>query len=405
MLNRRTMLKMLATLPFMGGIAGSNAIKKVSGEKLARPTYSRDFFTELGVKPFINAWGTITAKSGSLMHPEVIEAYNYASQQFVDLNELQDKVGERIAEMLKCEGAMVTAGAASALTLGAAASITEKDPEKIKALPNLPGEQLEVIIQKTHRFGYDHAVRNTGIKMVEVDGPEEMEEAINERTVLMLFFNAAGEHSVNHEQFVEIGKKHNVPTFIDAAADVPPVENLFKYTEIGFDLVTFSGGKAIRGPQSAGLLFGRKDLIEAARLNTVPHSDTIGRGMKVNKEEILAMMVALEKYLERDHEKDWQEWENRVALIDEAVSSVESVETERYVFPVANHVPHLSVKWNQDTVKISPPELRERLENGYPSIVTFGGDESVEISVFMMQPEEVGIVAERLKDELELAIG
>lgn len=398
------MLKMLATLPFMGGLAGSKAIKKVSGEKLVRPTYNRDFFTELGVKPFINAWGTITAKSGSLMHPEVIEAYNYASQQFVDLNELQDKVGERIAEMLKCEGAMVTAGAASALTLGAAAGITGKDPEKIRALPNLPGEQLEVIIQKSHRFGYDHAVRNTGVKMVEVDGPEEMEDAINEKTVLMLFFNAAGEHSVSHEQFVEIGKNHNVPTFIDAAADVPPVENLFKYTEVGFDLVTFSGGKAIRGPQSAGLLFGRKDLIEAARLNTVPHSDTIGRGMKVNKEEILAMMVALEKYLERDHEKDWQEWENRVARIDEAVSAVPSVETERYVFPVANHVPHLSIKWDMDTIQISPPELRERLENGYPSIVTFGGDESVEVSVFMMQPEEVGIVAKRLKEELEMAM-
>lgn len=404
MLNRRTMLKMLATLPFMGGLAGSNAIKNVSGKKLAQPSYSRDFFTELGVKPFINAWGTITSKSGSLMHPEVIEAYNYASQQFVDLNELQDKVGERIAEMLKCEGAMVTAGAAAAMTLGTAACITGKDPEKIRLLPNLPGERLEVIIQETHRYGYEHAVRNTGIKMVEVDGPEEMEEAINDRTVMMLFFNAAGKHSVTHEQFVEVGKKHNVPTFIDAAADVPPVENLFKYIEMGFDLVTFSGGKAIRGPQSAGLLYGRKDLIEAARLNGVPHSDSIGRGMKVNKEEILSMMVALEKYLERDHDKDWEEWENRVALIDEAVSSVESVETNRYVFPVANHVPHLSVKWDQDTINITPAELREKLENGYPSIVTFGGNESVEVSVFMMQPEEVGIVAKRLKEELQIAL-
>lgn len=404
MLNRRTMLKMLATLPFVGGVAGSNAIRKVSGEKLVQPTYNRDFFTELGVKPFINAWGTITSKSGSLMHPEVIEAYNYASQQFVDLNELQDKVGERIAEMLNCEGAMVTAGAAAAMTLATAACITGKDPEKIRLLPNLPGERLEVIIQKTHRYGYDHAVRNTGIKMVEVDGPEEMRNAINDRTVMMLFFNAAGKHSVEHEEFVAIGKEHDVPTFIDAAADVPPVENLFKYNQMGFDLVTFSGGKAIRGPQSAGLLYGRKDLIEAARLNGVPNSDTIGRGMKVNKEEILSMMVALEKYLERDHEKDWEEWENRVALIDEAVSSVESVETNQYVFPVANHVPHLSVKWDQDTINITPPELREKLENGYPSIVTFGGNESVEVSVFMMQPEEVGIVAKRLKEELQMAL-
>lgn len=396
------MLKLLATLPIVGG---TGLVRKVSGEKLLQPDYRRDFFKELGLRPFINAWGTITAKSGSLMHPEVIEAINYASQQFVDLNELQDRAGERIAEMLNCEAAMVTAGAASAMTLGTAACITGKDQEKIKQLPRLAGPTPEVIIQKTHRFVYDHAVRNAGVKMVEVDGPDEMEKAVNGKTVMMLFFNAAAEHSVSHEEFVEIGKKHNVPTFNDAAADVPPVENLFKYIEMGFDLVTFSGGKAIRGPQSAGLLYGRQDLIEAARLNNVPNGDTIGRGMKVNKEEVLAMMVALEKYLERDHEKDWNEWEERIDRIDSAVKTVPSVETEKYVPPVANHVPHLSIKWDQKAVRITPEELREKLRYGHPSIETFGGNDSVEISVFMLQPEEVGIVGRRLKEELQMAAG
>jgi len=398
------MLKMLATMPLVGGLAGSQLIRKPSGARLERPSYSRDFFTELGLRPFINARGTITRLSGSLMHPEVIEALNYASQQFVNLDDLQDMVGERIAEMLNCEAAMVTAGAASGMTLGTAAAITGKNPEMIRNLPNLEGRQREVIIQRTHRFSYDHAVRNTGIKLVEVDGPHELHRAVNQRTVMMLFYNAASEHSVSKEEFVKIGKHHNIPTFNDAAADVPPVENLFKYIEMGFDLVTFSGGKAIRGPQSAGLLFGRKDLIEAAKLNHNPNADTIGRGMKVNKEEILAMMVALEHYLARDHEADWKRWEEWVERINRSVRNVPSVETEEYVPPVANHVPHLRIRWDEERVKITPEEAREKLRFGHPSIETFGGRNSLDISVFMLQPEEVGIVGRRVKEVLEEAV-
>jgi uncharacterized pyridoxal phosphate-dependent enzyme len=379
-------------------------IRKPSGSRLERPSYSRDFFTELGLRPFINARGTITRLSGSLMHPEVMESLNYASQQFVNLDDLQDRVGERIAEMLNCEAAIVTAGAASGMTLGTAAAITGKDPELIRNLPNLDGRPREVIIQKTHRFSYDHAVRNTGVKLVEVDGPREMMQAINQRTVMMLFYNAASEHSVSREKFVEFGKLYDVPTFNDAAADVPPVENLFKYIEMGFDLVTFSGGKAIRGPQSAGLLFGRKDLIEAAKLNNNPNADTIGRGMKVNKEEILAMMVALERYLARDHEADWTRWEEWVERIDRSVQNVPSVETEEYVPPVANHVPHLRIRWDEDQVKITPEEAREKLRFGHPSIEAFGGRNSLDISVFMLQPEEVGIVGRRVKEVLEEAV-
>ena len=400
MINRRKTLKILAGLPFIGGMAASALLTKPSGAKLDRPRYTRDFFTELGLRPFINARGTITALSGSLMLPEVLEAVNYASQQFVSLNDLQDRVGERIAEMLNCEAAMVTSGAAAGMTLGTAGCITGDDREKIRLLPNLSGPQREVIIQKTHRFAYDHAVRNCGIKLVEVAGPEEMEQAINERTVMMLFYNAASEHSVSKVEFVAIGKRHNVPTFNDAAADVPPVENLFKYTELGFDLVTFSGGKAMRGPQSAGLLFGRKDLIEAAKMNNNPNADSIGRGFKVNKEEILAMMVALENYLGRDHEKDWQEWENRVERIASAVDNIPTVETEQYVPAVANHVPHLRITWDEEELEVTPEEVREKLRFGHPSIEAAGGGNSLDLSVFMMQPEEVGIVGRRIREAL-----
>lgn len=401
MVSRRKMLKLLAGLPLVGGYAAGELIRKPSGARLERPTYRRDFFTELGVRPFINARGTITRLSGSLMRPEVIEALNYASQQFVNLDELQDRVGERIASLLGSEAAMVTAGAASAMTLGTAACITGKDMNKIRLLPNLEGPPREVIIQRTHRFSYDHAVRNTGVKLVEVDGPEEMQRAMSNRTVMMLFFNAAREHSVSHEQFVEIGKRNRVPTMNDAAADVPPVGNLFKYIEMGFDLVAFSGGKAIRGPQSAGLLYGRRDLIEAAKLNNNPNADSIGRGMKVNKEEILAMMVALEEYLKRDHDADWQEWESRVERIADSVRDLPSVRLETYIPPVANHVPHLRIEWDASRIRISPEEVREALRYGHPSIEAHGGRESLNVSVFMLQPEEVRIVGRRIREILQ----
>jgi seryl-tRNA(Sec) selenium transferase len=318
---------------------------------------------------------------------------------------VQDKVGARIARLLRCEAAMVTAGAACAMTLGTAAAITGTDPEKIRLLPNLPGPPREAIIQKTHRFGYDHAVRNCGVRMVEVDGPAEMEAAINERTVLALYYNAASESSISREDFVAIGKRRGVPTFNDAAADVPPVENLFRYIEIGFDLVTFSGGKAIRGPQSAGLLYGRKDLIEAARLNHSPNGDTIGRGMKVNKEEMFAMLVALEAYLDRDHEAEWAEWVERTERIAGLVESVPTVRGVTDVNPgPANYYPGLRLSWDVGRIGMTPNEVADALRNGVPSIEVSANDESLNIAVVTLEPEHVDIVGSRIREVLEQAM-
>ncbi len=402
MLSRRKMLRMLAALPLVGGMAGTGLVKKVSGPAAKNSAYRRDYFTELGVRRFINGRGTITTLSGSLMPPEVIEAINYASNQFVNLIELNEKVDRRIAEMLNCEDAHVTAGAASAIQLATAAAVTGLDREKMRQIPNIPGSQPEVIMPKNHRI-YEQQLTACGVKLVEADGPEEMEQAINENTVLGFYFNASPHKSISKEDFVSIGKKYNVPTFNDAAADVPPVENLFKYIEMGFDIVTFSGGKGIRGPQSAGLLFGRKDLIEAARLNHSPYG-SIGRGMKVNKEEVLGMMVALELYLEKDHDREWKMWESWVDRIAAAAGSVPSVETEKYVPEIANHVPHLRITWDQNRVRISPSDVRENLQKGHPSIEVFGGQDYLEMNVFMMKPEEVGIVARRIREVLEQAV-
>src|SRR6266699_6643206 len=220
MWSRRRFLESVSGLPIVGGIVGARA---VPADAAAPRSTGRDYFRELGVRPFINAAGTYTAMTASLMPPEVMEAINYASRHYVMLDELHDKVGARIAALIHAEGAMVTSGAASALTLGTAAVLTGTDRQKIVDLPNLAGMKSEVIVQKAHRFGYEHAVRNCGVRLVEVETREELERAMSEKTAMMLFYNAMNrEGRIQDEEFAQLGKKHAIPTFNDAAADVPP---------------------------------------------------------------------------------------------------------------------------------------------------------------------------------------
>ena len=398
--NRREMIKRLSALPLVGGFFGTQALATATSELVAR-----DYFKELGVRTFINAAGTYTALTGSLMHKEVVDAINFASKQYVKLDDLQDKVGERIAELLGCEAAMVTAGAASAISLGTAGVLTGMDQKKAAMIPtDLSGMKTEVILQTSHNIGYAHAIRNCGVKLVFVETRADLEKAINKETAMMWFFNGNNfVGKIQHEEWLEVGKKYGIPTFNDCAADVPPVENLWKYTEMGYDLVCFSGGKGIRGPQSAGLLLGKKDLIAAARLSSPPRGDTVCRTNKVNKEEILGMMIALESYLERDHEADWKLWDGQVKLIAEKVGAIDGVEAEIHIPPIANHVPSLRFRWDQDKVKTTPDEVREALRKGHPSIETVGGRESVDITTWMMNPGEERIVASRLHEILQSA--
>jgi uncharacterized pyridoxal phosphate-dependent enzyme len=404
MAKRRDILKGLVTLPMMGVASG----ELMAGTfKENQKEVDRDYFKELGVRTFINAAGTYTALTASLPHPEVIKAINYSALQYAKLEELQDRVGERLAELLKCESAMVTSGAFSALTLGTAGVITGGDSAKADRIPtDMTGLKTEVIVQKKHRVGYDHAIRNCGVKLIEVETRKELEAAISEKTAMLFFLNYNNfEGQIKDAEFVEIGKKHKIPTMNDCAADVPPVENLWKYTQMGFDLVCFSGGKGIRGPQSAGLLLGRKDLIQAARKNAPPNGATVGRGMKVNKEEILGMLVAIEVYLTRDHKADWSLWEKQVKMIGDAASSVAGVTPEFHVPAIANHVPSIRLRWDTKKVKITPDQAREALRNGHPSIETMGGSESIDITTWMMLPGEERIVSKRIKDILQQAAG
>ena len=371
------------------------------------PSSERDFFRELGVRTFINAAGTYTLLSASLMLPEVVAAMGYAAKHFVDIDELQAAAGERIAQLLGCEAAIVTSGAAAALTLGTAACLTGEDPVYVRQIPDLTGLKSEVIIQKAHRFLYDHAIRNCGIKFVEIETTAELESAISGNTAMMLFFNDNEPRGkIKAEEFIALGKKHLIPTFNDAAADVPPTENLSKFLRMGFDLVTFSGGKGMRGPQNAGLLLGRKDLIRAARLNSAPNGDTIGRGLKVSKEAVLGMVVAVEMYLKRDSEAETKEWERRINLLAASLADIEALNVEIFTPAIANHVPHLKVTWNKDSLKVSADDIRQQLRAGAVSIEAIpaysyepaADCEEIRFGVWMMQSNEAEIVAERLRE-------
>ena len=398
MWSRRRFLETISTLPLVGGVVGAAGASVATA---AAGGGSRDYFKELGIRPFINAAGTYTAMTASLMPPEVMDAINYASRHYVMLEELGEKVGERIAKLVKAEAAMVTSGAASALTLGTAGVLTGMDNQKMVDLPNLANMKSEVIIQKSHRFGYDHAVRNCGVKLIEVETREELERAINPQTAMMVFYNNNNPiGQIKDAEFVQLGKKHGVPTLNDAAADVPPVENLWKYTAMGFDLVAFSGGKGIRGPQSAGLLLGRKDLIAAARRNAPPNGNTVGRGMKVNKEEMVGMLAALELYVGKDHQREGKEFEKRAETIRGSAASVSGVKAEVFVPEVANHVPHVRVTWDGGTRQAAAAAVNA-MRDGEPSIAIRNEEAALVIGVWMMRNGEDKIVARRLKEVLE----
>jgi L-seryl-tRNA(Ser) seleniumtransferase len=358
-------------------------------------------YERLGVRTRINAKGTYTYLTGSLVPPEVTRAMEEASRHYVFLVDLQAAVGKKIAEMLGVEAAMVTSGAAGAILLGTAACVAGSDPEKILRLPDITGMKSEVIIQKIHRNAFDHAIRNVGVKLVVVETAEEMENAISEKTAMMYFLNGAqNQGKVGLKQFIEIGKRHGVPTFNDAAADVPPKEHLNEYVKMGFDLVTFSGGKGLRGPQCAGLMIGRKDLIEAARLNNNPHEDTIGRPCKVGKEEICGMFAALERYWTIDHAAEWKDWEARLTSVEKVVATVPGVHMGRHVPEVANHVPHLYFQWDEKAFGLTQAECVKQLEDGDPSIICLEGEsnQSMSVTPYMMKPGEERIVARRLKE-------
>jgi uncharacterized pyridoxal phosphate-dependent enzyme len=406
-MKRRDALRNISIWPIAGLAIGSALpLESILASPVTPPAAKRDLFKELGIRTFINAAGTYTIMSGCLMHEEVLDAIRSTAGEFAMIDEVQDKVGEKIAQLCHAEAATITAGCWSALVLGMAGVLTRMDLKKVAQLPRLEGIKSEVLVQKSHNEGYVHALTTTGVKMVEVETAEDVEKAVNENTAMMWFLNYMGtEGKIPDKEWVALAKKHNIPTMIDMAADVTPVENLWKFNDMGFDLVCVSGGKGLRGPQSAGILMGKKDLIAAARLNAPPRGDNIGRGMKVNKEEILGMYVALERFINQDYTKQWKIWEDRISVMENAAKKVNGVTTAVTVPPIANHTPTLTISWNISKVKVSRRDFMERLRKGEPSIEVMGGkDNSIVITSWNLKPGQEKIVAGRLKEELSKAV-
>ena len=356
-------------------------------------------YASLGVKPVINGVGVVTVLGGSIMPTEVVRAMEEASRYFIPLPELQKKVGARVAELLKAPAAMVTCGAASAISVGTSACLSQGDPAKLRRLPGRDGIKYEVIQQKTHRSGYEHQMESVGAKIVTVETRRELESAINERTGMLFFLNKADPNGeIKMEEFVKIAKERGIPTMNDCASDATPKENLWKYTQMGFDLVIFSGGKALRGPQSSGLLLGRKDLIDAA-LPAMSPAGGIGRGMKVGKEEMCGLLAAVERYLKVDHAAEWRDVEARVTSIRKALEGIPGVKTDRHIPVIANEVPHVTVEWDES--RITSQQVGEKLLAGDPPIhVQRPGKGKLLISVWMMRGREHEVVGKRLREIL-----
>jgi len=401
-MKRREILKSLTLLPLAGGITATAAPLNTM---LTAPAAGRDLFKELGIRTFINAAGNYTVMSGSLMPAEVMDAINGASKKFALVDDVQEKVGAKIAEICHAEAALVSAGCWSALMLGMAGVLTGMDSKRVSQVPNLAGTGMksEVILQKSHSWGYDHALTQAGVKLIMVETRAELEAAINEKTAMLWFLNReVHKGQIKHDEWLKLGKKHNLPTMIDIAADVPPVENLWKFNDMGFDLVVISGGKAMRGPQSTGILMGKKKYVDAARLSNNPRGG-IGRGQKVNKEEVIGMYAALERFINLDHKKEWEMWERKIALIASAIKSIPGVNTETYI-PVTldNQMPTLKVTWDPAKIRLTNIEMGERLRNGNPSVevISWEAPNTLRCGMHVLEAGEEKIVATRLKEEL-----
>ena len=405
-MKRRDVIRILSSAPIVGGLIGSVPFQTAIADEAEAAVPGRDLFKELGLKTFINASCVCTTLTASLMPPEVTQAISKGAEEFVLLNDVLDKVGEKIAELCHAEAATVTAGCWSALVQGLAGAMTGMDRKKVMQLPNVDNMRSEVIVQKSHANGYHLALRNTGATLIIVESAEEAEAAVNEKTALLWFLNRElNKGKMGYKQWIALGRKHKVPTMIDIASDAHPVENLWKFNDMGFDMVAISGGKAMRGPQSTGILMGKKDLIAAARLSASPNSG-ICRGHKVNKEEILAMYVALERHIKMDHVKEWKVWEDRMAIVIDVIEDIKGVQTKVFIPEIANNTPTLHLSWDTNLIKMTGAELKERLWNGNPGIEVMGGgtmgsrNDGIELSVWQLKPGQEKTVANRVKEEL-----
>ena len=364
---RRTILKGLGSmlpLGMLGSAAGCARKAPPTEDKM-----SRDYYKELGVKPFINAAGAYSALGGARMRPQVVDAMRYATTRKVKMKELHDAIGERISELVGSEAAMVTSGATASMVLGTAACMTMGDEEKMQQLPDTTGIKDEIIIQKKHRYTYDRALTVPGGHFVEVESEEDVRNAVNDRTAMMFFLKPTQKgDNIPAERYVALARELGIPSFCDAATTTPPGSNVVAGVSEGFDLICYSGGKGLRGPYSAGLLLGRADLVRYARQNSAPNDISIGRGMKVASEEYLGMLVALETSLGISEEADFAYKRERFSNIVEQIADIPGVKTEVFVSGSETNELYLDIDWDQDTIRLDQQQFIDALREETPAV-------------------------------------
>lgn len=375
-------------------------------------------YNNLGIRKIINAAGTYTKYSGSLISPEVIEAMKKASKSFVDVNKLLEETGKYLADLLETEAVLITSGAASGLTLSAAACMTGHDQKKVSQLPDTSGMNDEIIVMRNHRNPYDQAIRIAGAEFREVGNAIEtsrldLEAAINDNTAAIFYFEQSSlfRASLGLEEIIKTGKKYEIPVVVDAAAELPPKENLFKFTDMGADIVLFSGGKDLRGPQSSGLMLGKKDIIEVCKLHNYPNH-AIGRPMKVDKETIMGLVRAVELYLEEDHKSRMEWWADKSLEIASSIDNYEifdiSVAESTQPLTQPSIIPRVFIKINSDNFKmpsLSKGEILKKIEQklyqGENPVIVVRDKEAVIINPHMLKKGETEIVATKVNEILE----
>ena len=373
----------LTTLSRRGLIAAVGGVASACGSAVSQiedsgPVWGEDsvYTRLLGLRPFLSCQGHNTVIGGSRMPEEVVRAMEEANDYFIDMHALNKAAGDYIASVMGAEAALVSAGSFSAMLLGAAGCLTGTDPEKIEALPHPTWKKVECLTQTQHRFNYDRAYRAAGMKIVDADTKEGIVAKISDRTAMIAglarVYRTSGNPSgtLMPEEIIEIGKQHKIPVLIDAASELPPSDIMTRYTKAGADLVVISGGKGLRGPQSSGILAGRRDLIEAATLNHSPYK-AIGRGMKVGKEEIIGLVAAVRRYASLDHAAVLEGWNKKAEYIADVLNEVAGVKAELYDNTQGYN--NVRFSWDQGTIPVSGREIYQQLREGEPRILINGG--------------------------------
>ena len=370
-------------------------------------------YQRLGVRRVIHASGTTTRYGGSMLRPEALDAMREASQMLVNMDELNEAAGAAIARMLGAEAAFITAGASSGLILQAAACIAGDDPAKITRLPDTREMKNEIVIQRAHRFAYDQAYRIPGGLLVEIGlarrtQPFELDDAINERTAAIAYLVSPFTRPpgiLSLEEVIAIAHRRNVPVIVDAASMLPPRENLTKFIRLGADLVSFSGGKGIRGPQSTGFLIGRRDLIRAAMLNGSPNQ-AIGRAAKTSKEEIAGLLAALEIFLGEDEAAEMKRYRDLCTTMADGLAGIQGLRVVVEHDPVNRVIPHTCIYFTEEWRGPSGHAVQVALAKGEPHIyVQQGGHQGgyfdeIAIDPINLQPGDEAILVKRLREEL-----